>query len=131
MGVADNIETVRRFYRAGPADDDSSRTPMFARDAVWHVPGENPVSGPYRGVDAITGEMIGRMQPLDEWRIEMKHVMGNDDLVVGTVHLTGRRRGRTIDTDGAHVFRFDEEGRIVEAWGFTVEQAALDEFFRA
>ena len=131
MSVARNVETIRRFYGAGPADDDSARVPFFAPDVVWHVPGENPVSGPYRGAAAIRTDMIGRMGPLDEWTIEPIDVMGNDDMVVGYVRIRGRRRGREIETTGAHAFRFDLEGRVVEAWGFSSNQAELDDFFRA
>lgn len=131
MSVARHIETIRRFYRAGPADDDANRIPFFAPDVVWHVPGDNPVSGPYHGPDAIRSEMAARMAPLDEWAIEPVDVMGNADLVVGYVRLRGRRRGRTIESTGAHVFRFDAEGRVVEAWGFVDRQDELDDFFRA
>lgn len=126
-----NIETVRRFYGAGPADDDADRVSFFADSAVWHVPGANPVSGPYVGIDAITGTMPGRMGPLDRWEIELLDVMGNEDLVVATIRVSGLRRGVSIETPGAHVFRFDQSGRIVEAWGFTQDQARLDDFFRA
>jgi hypothetical protein len=52
--------------------------------------------------------------------------MANDDLVVATVRITGRRYGRAIDTEGAHVFRIGSDGRIAEAWGFAVDQDALD-----
>lgn len=131
MSVERNIETIGRFYRAGPADDDAARIPFFAPDAVWHVPGENPVSDPYHGPDAIRHEMSARMAPLDEWHIEADEVMGNDDLVVGVVRLRGRRRGRHIESTGAHVFQFDAQGRVVEAWGFVAAQSDLDEFFRA
>jgi ketosteroid isomerase-like protein len=131
MSVADNIAAVRRFYGAGPADDDSQRVPLFAPDAVWHVPGDNPVSGPYRGVEEISRTILERMQPLDEWRIDVIDVMGNADLVVATFALVGRRRGVDIETRGAHVFRLDAEAHIVEAWGFTADQGRLDEFFEA
>jgi ketosteroid isomerase-like protein len=131
MGVSDNIETVRRFYRAGPADDDSERVPMFAPDAVWHVPGDNPVSGEYHGIAEITHTMVGRVQPLAQWRVDVLEVMGNADHVVGVVHVTGSRYGATIDTTGAHVFRFNADGQIIEAWGFTADQVRLDDFFRA
>jgi ketosteroid isomerase-like protein len=131
MGVAENMETVKRFYGAGPAGDDTARQSFFAPDAVWHVPGDNPVSGPYHGVQGITVDMPAKMQPLDEWRIDPRHVMGNGDLVVAIVRLHGQRRGRAIKTHGGHVFRFDDQGRIAEAWGFTEEQGELDEFFRA
>lgn len=131
MSMERNIERIREFYAAGPADDDTERLPFFAPDVVWHVPGDNPVSGDYRGPDAIARDMIGRMQPLDEWTIEPTAVMGNADMVVGVVRLRGRRRGHEIDSSGAHTFRFDAEGRVAEAWGFVEKQNQLDEFFRA
>jgi predicted SnoaL-like aldol condensation-catalyzing enzyme len=58
-------------------------------------------------------------------------MLANGDLVMAIVHLTGVRRGHSIKTHGGHVFRFDDEGRIVEAWGFTEHQSELDELFRA
>ena len=131
MSVARNVETIRRFYGAGPADDDTARAPFFAPDVVWHVPGDNPVSGPYRGAAAIQTDMIDRMGPLDEWTIEPIDIMGNDDMVVGYVRIHGRRRGHEIQMTGAHAFRFDDEGRVAEAWGFSSDQAELDAFFRA
>jgi ketosteroid isomerase-like protein len=128
---ARNTETVWRFYRGGPADDDSGRVSLFGRDAVWHVPGDNPVAGDYRGVDAITRVMVSRMQPLTRWEIEPLAVMANRDLVMASVDLRGERYGRAIACRGGHVFRFDPDGTIVEAWGFVEDQAGLDEILSA
>ena len=122
--VARNIESVRRFYAAGPADDDSARSRLASPDIVWHVPGDNPVSGEYRGAADVFHAIGERMQPLTAWDTEVVDVMGN-------VHVTGERRGMKVDMAGAHVFRLDEDGRIVEAWGFLADQPALDEFLRA
>lgn len=131
MGTAENIERVKRFYRAGPADRDEEREGFFADDAVWHVPGANPVSGDYRGVTAIATEIAARMAPLDRWILEPKHVMANKDLVVAIVHIDGERRGHSYRGRGAHVFRFNDDGLIVEAWGFTDNQGAVDEMLSA
>jgi hypothetical protein len=131
VSVEGNIETVRRFYSAGPADDDRDRVPFFAPDAVWHVPGENPVSGSYIGAAAITTEIAARMAPLHEWDVELIDLMGNAHLVVATVRLRGERRGVRIESNGAHVFRLNDDGQVAEVWGFTVPQDRLDEFFRA
>jgi hypothetical protein len=125
VGVAENIETVRRFYAAGPADDDNARASFASPDIVWHVPGANRVSGEYRGAHDVFESMPAAMQPLDRWDLDVVDVMGNADLVVATVRVRGARHGRTVDSAGAHVFRL-VDGRIVEAWGFVVEQAALD-----
>ena len=129
--MAENIALVRRFYDFGAASDSEAGAPTFAPEAVWHVPGDNPVSGAYHGVDAITYDIGARMQPLDDWRIDVVDVMGSADIVVSVLFLVGRRRGRTVDMPGGHVFRFDDEGRIFEAWGFAADQPKLDEFFSA
>jgi ketosteroid isomerase-like protein len=126
MGTSANLATVRRFYAAGPADDDAEREPFASPDIVWHVPGANRVSGDYRGTDAVFRRMPASMQPLDRWEVELVDVMANADLVVATVRVRGERYGRTVDTDGAHVFRLDDDARILEAWGFIVDQAAVD-----
>jgi hypothetical protein len=51
VGVVENIEAVRRFYAAGPgpAEDDRERLGYAASTIVWHVPGDNRISGEYRG----------------------------------------------------------------------------------
>jgi ketosteroid isomerase-like protein len=126
MDQARNIETVRRFYAAGPSIHDSERFGFASPDIVWHVPGANRISGEYRTAQAVFRDMPARMLPLERWEISVDDVMANVDLVVATVRLSGLRYGRSIETRGAHVFRFDDSGRIVEAWGFTADHAGLD-----
>ncbi|HEY7702739.1 MAG TPA: nuclear transport factor 2 family protein [Candidatus Limnocylindrales bacterium] len=125
MGVAENIAAVRRFYEAGPADDDSARVEFASPGIVWHVPGENRVSGEYRGARAVFETMPASMQPLDRWELDLHEVMGNDAMVVAIVDIRGSRYGRDLVTRGAHVFRL-RDGVIVEAWGFAADQAGLD-----
>jgi ketosteroid isomerase-like protein len=131
MSAHDNIARVRQFYAAGPPDDDRERAQFASPDIVWHVPGDNPVSGEYRGHRAVFAELGDRMQPLAEWDVQVVDVMANADLVVATVRVVAARGTQRVETNGAHVFRFDDQGRIVEAWGFTVDQAGLDSVFRA
>ena len=126
MGTDANIATVRQFYGAGPAEDDAERLPFASPAIAWHVPGANRVSGTYRGADAVFDAMPASMQPLARWEIDLVDVMANDDLVLATIRLRAERYGRTLETSGAHVFRLDADARIVEAWGFTAAQSALD-----
>jgi len=121
-----NIETARRMY----SGDESERA-NIAPDIVWHVPGHNPVSGDYHGFEEYTQLMPPRMAPLTIWEFEVHDIMVNGNYVVATISLKGERRGRKVDLRGAHIMRMNEESQVVEGWGFTSDQDALDEFFSA
>jgi hypothetical protein len=123
-----NVAAASAFYAAGPASVDDQRQSHFAYRFVWHVPGDTDLSGDYSG-DAYFVDMPARMQPLDEWQIDVESLAANHNLVVSAGRIRGRRLGQAIDVSGGHVFRFDEDARIVEAWGWCGDQAALDAFF--
>jgi len=133
MTGAEISERVRTMYGAFAAGDADAYRRAFAPDIVWHVPGENPVSGEYRGADEYFTTMPSRMAPLDEWRITPGDVLVNarSQSALVALHLVGSRRGVTIETTGYHFIRLDEQGRIVEGWGFTADQDGLDRFFEA
>lgn len=121
-----NIETVRQMYRGENAENTT-----IAADIVWHVPGHNPVSGDYHGYEAYTKLMPSRMAPLSQWDFQVEDVMVNGSYVVATFRLQGERRGRRVDLRGAHIMRLNERAQVVEGWGFSHDQDALDEFFSA
>jgi SnoaL-like domain len=125
-----NVEAVTAFYASGPAATDEERRSFFASDFIWHVPGDNPVSGPY-GPGDYFDVMPARMLPLDDFSIEPESFAANADLVITVCRLSGHRFGRTIDAVGGHVFRFDAASKIAEAWGWCADQSALDAFFAA
>lgn len=92
MGVQENVALVNRFYAAGPADNDSFRAEFAVPDVVWRVPGASAVSGRYEGYDEVFRVIGERMQPLDIWMIDVRHVMGNDAFVVAVVDLVALYR---------------------------------------
>jgi len=121
-----HIAAVRRMY-----EGDESERASIAPDIVWHVPGHNPVSGDYHGFAEYTRVMAGRMAPLTRWDFQVTDVMVNGDYVVATFTIQGERKGRQVDLRGAHIMRINDQGQVVEGWGFTSDQDALDEFFSA
>jgi ketosteroid isomerase-like protein len=121
-----NLEAVRRIYQG-----EAGETATIAPDIVWHVPGHNPVSGDYRGYDEYTQVMPARMAPLTRWDFELGDVMVNGSYVVATFRLRGERKDQKVDLRGAHLMRLNERGQVVEGWGFTHDQDALDAFFAA
>ncbi|MGZ9235244.1 MAG: nuclear transport factor 2 family protein [Anaerolineales bacterium] len=121
-----NLETARRMYTGDDAEHAN-----IAANIVWHVPGHNPVSGDYHGFREYTELMPSRMAPLTSWGFEVHDIMVNGNYVVATISLKGERRGKKVDLRGAHIMRMNEQGQVVEGWGFTSDQDALDAFFSA
>jgi ketosteroid isomerase-like protein len=125
--------SVRELYDSFASGDPDRYQSRFAEEVVWHVPGDNPVSGPYRGRHEYFEVMPSRMGPLDEWAFQVGDVLVNERANAAVVNFTvhGARRGVTVDIQGCHMIRLDVDGRVVEGWGFTKEQAELDRFFEA
>jgi len=121
-----NIETVRRMYAGNSAERAS-----IAADITWHVPGHNPVSGDYHRFQEYTELMPSRMAPPTRWDFEVHGVMVNGEYVVVALSFKGERKGKTVDLRGAHIMRVNIQGQVVEGWGFTSDQDALDDFFSA
>lgn len=119
---------VRDIYRP----ENFGKRELFSADLVWHVPGDNPVSGEYRGDEYFT-TMVERMSPLHEWAFTVKDVLFNVADRAALVHfdLSGKQRGVVIETDGYHLIRLTDDGLIREGWGFTRDQDQLDAFFSA
>ena len=118
-----NIQIVRLMYTG----DEAERV-NIASDIVWHVPGHNPVSGDYRGYKEYTELIPSRMSPLSRWDLTLEDVMVNGNYVMTRFSLQGERKGITVDLRGGHLMRI-ENGKVVEGWGFTNDQDALDAFF--
>jgi ketosteroid isomerase-like protein len=132
MDRAEIERRVRAVYEAVAAKQPENAASGFAEDIVWHVPGDNPVSGRYEGRDYFT-TMPERMGPLDRWDISLEAVMTNEreNAALVAFHVVGDRRGAHIDMGGHHLVKLNDEGRIAEGWGFAEDQDALDEFFSA
>jgi ketosteroid isomerase-like protein len=51
-------QRVRSMYAAFAAGDTETYEAAFSESIVGHVPGDNPVSGAYRGVEEYFGTMV-------------------------------------------------------------------------
>jgi ketosteroid isomerase-like protein len=101
-----NEEIVRQGYKAfGEGDMDTLRS-LFAPDAVHQATGNNPLSGDYKGVDAILG-YYGQLfeRSGGTFSAELKTVTAEgDDTVVATHRNKGERDGKTLDQDETLTF---------------------------
>jgi uncharacterized protein len=117
--VSANEDTVRKGYEAfGKGDMDTLRS-LMTPDVVQSVPGNTPVSGEHKGVDAVLGyygqlaEMTGGTLKADLQSVKDD----GPDKVLAVHRLSAKRDGKSYDEteklhftlSGGKISRLDEE----------------------
>ena len=98
----------------------------FAEDATWEYPGDLPLSGTYRGIDAIVNEFLGGaaalMAPGAGVVLELTNVVAEGDQVVAewTSRATARNGGAYRNRN-AGIFTV-RDGKIVSVREYTDTQ---------
>jgi len=102
---------------------------VIAVDAVWHVPGRNPLAGSYKGIEEILG-FFGKTVALSEgtFATDVHDVVGNDEHVFAAYSVSGQRGGKSLRDNAVLVFHV-HDGKVTEAWGTAGDQYAADEFW--
>ena len=114
-----NEENVRQGYKAfGEGDMDTLRS-LFASDAVHSSPGNNPVSGEYKGIDnvlAYYGQLFERSDGTFTASLKSAQAEG-DDTVVATHRENAKRGDKTLDQDTTLTFTISDGKftRLVES----------------
>jgi ketosteroid isomerase-like protein len=127
-----NIQRSRRAYEAFATADMKTVGELMADDVVWHVSGNNPISGEYKGKDAVFG-FFGKLMQLTggTFKLEVHDILANDDHSVTLVRETAEIAGKKWDGKSVHISHPDSEGRVKEFWSFSENQTAADDFFKS
>ena len=127
-----NIRTPRCFgkdTRLSLDDDRETLNEIIAEDTLWHIAGKSPISGEYRGREAVFG-FFDKIAELSggTFKIEDHDVLGSDEHAVALLKMTATREGRTLNANFCEVVHW-REGQIVEDWGSAYDQYTFDEFW--
>ena len=98
---------VRKGYEAFSRGDMDALRELMAKDATQHVPGSHPLSGDFKGQDAII-EMYGRLaeETGGTFRVELSSIaVDGRGHAVGVSRFTAERNGKRLDYTGCIVFR--------------------------
>ena len=126
----DHVQRLRDGYEAfGRGDLEAIRT-LFSPDIVWHVGGNNPLTGDYKGIDAVFG-FFGKIFTETEGTLknDVHDVLANDTHGVALVTQSAERNGKKISSNAVHVVHYDAEGRTTESWFVPEKAAETDEFW--
>lgn len=124
-----NVDLLRNGYEAFAKGDLDTLRGFFAEDIVWHVPGNNMMSGDYKGHDAVFG-FFGKLvqETGGNFRQEIHDVLANDTHGVALVNAHAERGAKTLDTHSVHVMHV-EDGKITEFWNLIEDTTKADEFW--
>jgi ketosteroid isomerase-like protein len=100
----------------------------MSEDIVYHWPGTGPLSGDYKGMDAVL-EFFGRVGELSQGTLtqEIHAIIADDEHAVALVTASAQRDGKTLHEKSVDVFHI-RDGKVTEAWGF-LEDTAVDAAF--
>jgi uncharacterized protein len=125
-----NAQKIRDALDTYNAGDLEGLRAVLAEDILWHVGGEHPLSGDYRGVEAVLDYYTKvREQTGGTLRLEPIDILADDRHGGIFMRVRGEREGKTIDVELAEALTFDGRGRWVEYWALADEQEKVDAFW--
>jgi uncharacterized protein len=115
-----SCELVQKAYAALGTGKKEECAKYWDQNMVWQVPGHNPLSGWYHGLDAFLGFMkrVGELSG-GSFRMDVVTMMVNDDYSTDVTRNRGTRAGNPdvkLDIDVAHVLRW-RNGKVVAGKG--------------
>lgn len=124
-----NKELVTGGYEAFGRGDMETVRGMWNDDIEWVIPGRSPLAGTYRGPDEIMG-FFAKLADLSggSFQLDVRDVLASDDHVVVLVKAHGERRGRTLESEAAHVWEM-RGGKASRFLGLDADPYADDEFW--
>jgi ketosteroid isomerase-like protein len=102
------LSLVRKGYNAFNTGDIEALTRLMSHDVIQHVPGDGPLAGDYKGIDAVL-TYYARLGELTNgtFRAHLAEVHGDGHGHVTAVHVTtGTRNGVTLCSRGSILFTF-------------------------
>ena len=124
-----NIEMARKGYQAFNEQHIDEAMETIHDEILWHAGGESPISGEYRGKQAVM-EFFMKFGQLTEGTSEfdIHDILASEEhtVIIGTA--TATRHGRTHTTRFVDIVHPAADGRAKEFWRFVEDQAADDEF---
>lgn len=125
-----NVETLRRGYEAFSKFDMDTIRELWAPGITWHSYGNRtPFSGEYQGADDIIAMFATIPEHTDAFEMTVHAILADDEHGVAMVDQVIRRGDRVYNGKAIHVWHFDGDGRVTEAFIQPVDETSMPEDF--
>jgi uncharacterized protein len=124
-----NVAMARAAYSAFAQGDLEKVAAVWANDIIWHVNGNSPLAGEYKGQEEIFG-FFGRLFELSGGTLELDvhDILANDDHITVLVTMNAERNGQRLEMRSVHVMQL-EQGLMREFWSFEEDPVTDDAFW--
>jgi ketosteroid isomerase-like protein len=121
----ENVDVVRRIYRAWETDSTPVDSGLLDPDVEWVNPPEAVEPGTRRGIHAFTAAAESVSDTFEEARVDIEEFLDAGDRVVVIATLRGRGRGSGADVERrqGYVWTLRDGLAIRFQWFNTAEQA--------
>ncbi|MGA8207909.1 MAG: nuclear transport factor 2 family protein [Candidatus Dormiibacterota bacterium] len=120
-----NVDLLRRTDDAVAKGDFETYFAGYTDDVVFHMGGDNKLTGDYRGLEQVKQLLVRFMEAGGELAIDTHAYLADDDHGAALVRLNLKRDGKTFATNEAFVYHF-RDGKISEVWYQPFDQAGVD-----
>lgn len=127
----ENKDIVRRTYELFAEGKIAEAAEHYAPDAVWTFPGDNAVTGEYKGRDAIVNELVPKLVKLSQgsYKATLADVADSAEHTFALQHSQAQRDGQSRNYFVCNIFTVrDGLIRSVETYPFDAQ--AQDSFWR-
>ncbi len=128
MSAQMNMTLAKAIWDALSVGDAEVVMELMAEDVLWHVAGNNRISGTRQGREQVLDYLGSLGEETDVYDLELRDILVNDDRGLILFHVDGKRKDRTLDTYFMLLFQV-EDNQIKEAWSNPFDQHAVDTFW--
>jgi ketosteroid isomerase-like protein len=125
-----NIMRYMHMIQAFNKNNLEAANKYCSENIVYNIAGNSLIAGEYRGIKQFD-KALKLVKELSGGTIkfEPQVVLADDKAVMVYGHATAQRDDKTLDIDHAYLYRFNEEGRIIEGRTIPVDLYAFDDFW--
>jgi uncharacterized protein len=123
----ENVEVVKRLYRAWGAGNPEEALWLMAPDVVWIAIEDAPDAGTYRGTAGVLAYFGDWLQDFEDLRMDFDELIEAGEFLIAVQRgrARGKRSGVDVDLRYAVVYEF-ADGRITRVREFRTKEQALE-----